>query len=328
MIDERFHGMGTEMRLMLEPQPGEEPAAERAVAAARRYLEAFEAQISRFRPDGELSRLNADPRPLVPASPRLRDAMAAAVGAARATRGLVDPTLLGQLEREGYVDSWSPDCAIPLRDALDEAPARRPARANVDRAWLQVAVDGRDGTIQRRAGVRLDLGGVGQGVATDAVARLFADHPRFLIECGGDVVVGGTRVDREPFAVGVEDPFTGEPALVLRLPGGAVATSGIGRRIWRRPDGRVAHHLIDPSTGQAAWTGLVAATALAPTATEADALAMAALLSGPAGARTRLAVHGGYVVADDGRLEPVGANDRPGRSRPLRRRGRVPAPAA
>ena len=328
MIDERFHGMGTEIRLMLEPRPGEEPAAQRAVAAARRYLEAFEAHMSRFRPDSELSRLNADPRPVVPASPQLRDAVAAAVGAARATRGLVDPTRLGQLEREGYADSWSPDRAVPLGEALDEAPPRRPARANVDRAWLQVAVDGRDGTIGRRAGLRLDLGGIGQGVAADAVSRLFADHPRFLVDCGGDLVVGGTRVDHEPFAVGVDDPFTGEPALVLRLPGGAVATSGIGPRIWRRPDGRVAHHLIDPSTGQAAWTGLVAATALAPTATEAEALATAAVLSGPFGARTRLAVHGGYVFADDGRLEPVGANDRPGRSRPLRRRVRVPAPAA
>ena len=103
MIDERFRGMGTEMRLMLEPRPGEEPAAERAVAAARRHLTAFEAQISRFRPDGELSRLNADPRPVVPASPRLRDAVVAAVGTARATRGLVDPTLLGQVEREDRV---------------------------------------------------------------------------------------------------------------------------------------------------------------------------------------------------------------------------------
>ena len=59
---------------------------------------------------------------------------------------------------------------------------------------------------------------------------------------------------------------------------------GIDRRLWRAPDGSPRHHLLDPSTQQPAWTGLIAATALAPTALEADTLAKAALLSGPDGA--------------------------------------------
>jgi thiamine biosynthesis lipoprotein ApbE len=64
--------------------------------------------------------------------------------------------------------------------------------------------------------------------------------------------------------------------------------------------------LIDPATGSPAWTGLVAATALAPTALEAEALAKAALLSGPAaGRRLRQGRHGGVLVHDDGAVEPV-----------------------
>ena len=77
-------------------------------------------------------------------------------------------------------------------------------------------------------------------------------------------------------------PLTGAVAHTFRVRAGGVATSGIDARLWERDGGDFAHHLIDPATGTPAWTGLIAATALAPTALEAEALAKAALLSGPA----------------------------------------------
>jgi FAD:protein FMN transferase len=83
-----------------------------------------------------------------------------------------------------------------------------------------------------------------------------------------------------------------------------VATSGLNVRLWRDGDGRPVHHLLDPSTGRPAWTGLVGATALAPTALEAETLAKIALLSGSPRA---LARYGGLVVRDDGEVEPAGA---------------------
>ncbi len=77
-----------------------------------------------------------------------------------------------------------------------------------------------------------------------------------------------------------------------------MATSGIGRRSWLGPDRRPAHHLLDPATGAPAFTGVVQATALAPTAVEAEWRAKAAVLSGPERAGDWLA-HGGVVVLDD-----------------------------
>ena len=93
---------------------------------------------------------------------------------------------------------------------------------------------------------------------------------------------------------------------MLRLGSGAVATSGLNVRIWRGDDGRYAHHLLDPSTGEPAWTGLIGATALGDTAVEAETFAKAALLSGPEGGRAILAERGGLLVHDSGRIEPVG----------------------
>ena len=101
-------------------------------------------------------------------------------------------------------------------------------------------------------------------------------------------------------------PITGEVAHRIHLAAGAIATSGIDIRLWRDAYEKPAHHLLDPSTGRPAWTGLVGATALAPTALEAETLAKVALLSGPARALRVLARHGGLVVRDDGEVMPAG----------------------
>ena len=82
---------------------------------------------------------------------------------------------------------------------------------------------------------------------------------------------------------------------------GAVATSGLQTRVWHGEHG-FAHHLIDPARGAPAWTGVIQATALAPTALEAETLAKTALLRGPHAGRAVLARHGGALILDDGRL--------------------------
>jgi thiamine biosynthesis lipoprotein len=112
--------------------------------------------------------------------------------------------------------------------------------------------------------------------------------------------------------VRVDDPFGGEPIHELRLGEGAAATSGVGRRCWPGPDGRPTHHLLDPSSGEPAFTGIVQATALARTALLAETRAKAALLSGPGGAASWLP-EGGVLVHDDGESEvvPAGRTQQP-----------------
>ena len=213
----------------------------------RAGIEAIAARLTRFDPASELCALNADPRAEVPASPLLRRAVQAALLGARRTGGLADPTLLGAVEA-----------------ALRAAPPHRPATPG--RRWREVEV--RDATILRPPGLRIDLGGSAKGLAADwAVSQL---RGRFAVDCGGDGRVGGTH-----------DVALRGTAHTLRVTDAAIATSGIDRRVWRRPDGSYAHHLLDPGTGEPAWTGLISATAIAPTALEAEALAKAALLSGP-----------------------------------------------
>ncbi|MGN6188793.1 MAG: FAD:protein FMN transferase, partial [Conexibacter sp.] len=194
--------------------------------------------------------------------------------------------------------------------ALHSAPSRRPAQPHPQAPWRAVSIDDDAGTIARPPGLRLDSGGVGKGLAADLVACWLArgGRHRFAVDAAGDLRLGGTRTAVRRHEVQIAHPWEAEPIATLRLRDGAVATSGIGSRLWAAPGcaGGFAHHLLDPSTGEPAWTGLVAATALAPTALEAETRAKAALLSGALGARRWLAEHGGVVVHDDGTPEWIG----------------------
>jgi FAD:protein FMN transferase len=304
--DLTFDAMGSHVRLLIgEPGPGMAPAAV-AAEQGRRFVEDFDATLSRFKPDSELSRLNADPRERVPASELMRRAVEAGVFAAERSEGLVDPTLLGEIEEAGYVASRAGMVGLPLGDALADAPARRPASPRPEQRWRGLAIDDERGEVVRPPGLRFDTGGTGKGLAADMVAATLRGYSRFIVDCGGDIRIGGADALVRPYEVFVEHPITGGRAHVLRLGSGGVATSGINVRIWRDEAGRYSHHLLDPATGKPAWTGLVGVTALGDSALEAETLSKAALLSGPDRGREILTERGGLLAHDSGRVELVG----------------------
>jgi thiamine biosynthesis lipoprotein len=280
--------------------PGPAGTASDAAGRVRRRLLAWHDQFSRFAPDSELSRLNRDPRRVVPVSPTMARFVAAAVGAAGASGGLVDPTLVGALERVGYRSDFAWQ-SLPLARALLIAPGRAAARGG-DGTWASIEADRAARTVTRPPGVRIDSGGIFKGLCGDLLAGLLGAHASFAIDAAGDVRFGGSARWRRP--VRVVSPFDSTLVHVFELLCGAAATSGIGRRSWLDADGRPAHHLLDPGTGRPAFTGVVQVTALAPTGVEAEMRSKAALLSGPAHAVDWLA-DGGVVVLDDCSVQMV-----------------------
>jgi thiamine biosynthesis lipoprotein len=307
--DLTFSCMGCTVRLLVG-QPLRRGAASPADAAegGRAWLRAYDARLSRFTSRSELSSLNVDPVSTVAVSTLLATAVGASVWAARQSGGLVDPTLVDELERAGYADSRAAVCSGDLlTEALRTAPPRRPAGASARSSWRKIHVDAGQGTVTRPPGVRIDSGATGKGLAADALAHRFAGYSRFAVDCAGDVRIGGPDASRRPYPVAVEHPLTCDAAHTFMVAGGGIATSGIGSRIWPTGDGGFAHHLLDPATGRPAWTGLLSATALAPTALEAETLAKVAVLAGPKRARRVLARHGGLLVRDDGDVEPIEA---------------------
>jgi FAD:protein FMN transferase len=273
-----------------------------AVREARRTLLDAHRTLSRFDPDSELSRLNVDPRRVVPASPLLRQLVAAALAAGLRSGGLVDATLVGEIEAAGYAESRDFD-----GDAgQGTTPPPRPAAPNPRANWCALGVDGSAGTVTRPPGLRIDPGGIAKGLLADLVGETLAEFDSFAVDCCGDLRVGGTS-NREQLIV-VDAPAGGEPLHELRIVAGAVATSGVTRRAWTAADGRRAHQIIDPRRGLPAFTGVVQATAIAPTGVLAETLAKSALLVGPERAASQLPF-GGVVVEESGAVaivEPVG----------------------
>jgi thiamine biosynthesis lipoprotein len=305
--DITFHSMGSEIRLIVGPALLRgQPSRAEAAAREQAYIEDFARRLSRFRPESELCAFNSDRLHEVPTSALLRTAVAAGLWAAERSCGLVDPTLVGELERVGYEHSQDGRTPASLRAALAVAPPARPARARAEARWRQIEIDDEHETVRRPPGVRIDTGGIGKGLAADAVAYRLRPYTRFVVDCGGDIAVGGVGGQIDPFAIEVEHPLTGECIHTLNVTRGGVATSGLNVRIWRCADGTFAHHLLDPSSGEPAWSGLIAATALAPTVLEAETLSKLALLTGAEGARDALAAHGGVVVHNDGDVELIG----------------------
>ncbi|MGN6588534.1 MAG: FAD:protein FMN transferase [Solirubrobacterales bacterium] len=272
---------------------------EKAAAVVEAKLLAAHRQLSRFLPASKLSRLNRDPRARVPANPLLLRLASGAREAGELTGGLVDATLLGEIEAAGYRDSMQdrPDARRPAEPA-----AVSPAGSSPARSWAEISVDREAGTIERPPGIAIDSGGIAKGLLADEVAAILEEFPAYAIDCCGDARIGGTAGRRRP--IRVEDPFGGDPVSSLEVRNGGVATSGITRRSWEGAGGGSAHHLLDPATGQPAFTGVIQATAIAPSAFLAEVHAKWALLSGPELAPSRLPYGGAFVLAG-GQVETV-----------------------
>lgn len=327
LADRPFSSMGTTCRVVLTGA-----GAQEAAAACEARVRAAAAALTRFDPHSELSQVNADPRGAVPASGTVRALFRAAIWSGRITGGLVDPTLVAAIESAGYAQSRSDDLPTPPpAAALAAAPPRRPAAPRGAAWWARVEVDDDAGTVIRPPGLRLDAGGLAKGLIADLVLWSERERPQAFVDCGGDVAVGGADTSTRPWEVAVRHPLDGSIAHRFRLARGGVATSGIARRLWLRPDGTPAHHLLDPSTGEPAWTGLLSVSAVGRSAVEAEALAKAAYLSGPAGARRILAARGGLLVREDGEVEviepaPPTGKQAPGRRRQVEQMGQVERP--
>ena len=306
-LDYTFPAMGSDVRLLIgERLVASAPPPLEAADHERAFVWEFSDRLSRFLPDSDLSALNRNPRASVLAAPLLRAAVRAGVWAAQRSGGLVDPTLVRALERCGYDHSLDGVEPASLQEALAQAPPRRSARPDPAARWQRVTVDDQAGTITRPPGVMIDTGGTGKGLCADAVAIRLAGYTRFVVDCGGDIAVGGVGAQLRPYEIDIEHPLTRRSIGSIKIARGGIATSGLNVRLWRQEDGGYAHHLLDPSSRSPVWSGLIGATALGGSALEAETLTKMALLLGPEGARRVLAKRGGVVVHDNGEVEAIG----------------------
>ena len=286
--------MGTTVGVLLPP------GSTRRAGAVRALFTEWEATLSRFRPDSELSALNGVAGREARVSPLLFDVVAASLDAARATEGLFDPTLGARMAELGYdrtfADLPADRPATPRPDACPPAPW-------VAGRWRGVGIDGRLRTIRLPAGVALDVGGIAKGMAVDASIALLAAEgvAAAAVNAGGDLAVLGLPGEAPAWTIRIETPVDDRPAPVVAITSGGLATSSVGRRRWHA-DGEARHHLIDPRDGRSARTDAWSVSVPASTCRVAEVAAKVALVLGRALGGAFLRRHGldGLIIAEDG----------------------------
>ena len=304
--------LGTDVRVAVWP-PGDLGAALGAVDTELRRLDE---QASRFRGDSEISRAHRSRWPAHRVSRGLAEAVRVALAAARWTGGLVDPTVGGALSALGYDRDFA---SIGPAGSADPLPLPLPGPVP---GWRSVSLSG--AWLRIPAGVRLDLGATAKGLGADRAAAMAwraCRHGGVLVSLGGDIAVAGAPpAGGWPVAVAdssLAAAASEESAQVIRLTAGAVATSSVTCRQWRRGGARL-HHIVDPRTGYPAAGPWRTVSVAAPSCATANAAATAAIVAGrdarawlsATGLPARLAGHdgavlllGGWPGAADGRLE-------------------------
>lgn len=262
------------------------PGAVELGTRALDLIEALEGQMTIYRDDSELSRLNATahlaPVVVEPGLFRLLE-RAAAIG--HETSGAYDVSSGALSFAWGFIKGPK---RVPDAATLAEARARTGmGHLSFDRAARTIAFD--------RPGIVLNLGSIGKGHALDRAADLIRKHwwPTSALIHGGHSSIYALGSPPDRFAgrweITLRNPFDPErPLGALRLRNRGLGTSGASFQSFEA-GGRLYGHLLDPRTGEPATDGPASVTVLAPTAAEADAYSTAFYLLGPDGSAPILA---------------------------------------
>jgi thiamine biosynthesis lipoprotein len=262
------------------------PSAAAAIDRAFGWFHAVEASCTRFEDHSELMRLSARPGVAVEVSAILFEAVRFALAVAEDSGGAFDPTVGARMAARGFDREHRTGRRVTL---LDADPAA---------SYRDVHVDAGRRTVTLDRPLTLDLGAVAKGLAVDAAARELRDEADFAIDAGGDLWLAGLNRHGQPWSVGIRHPRRdGEVIETLRVTDTAVCTSGDYERAAPIGDG---HHVIDPRTGLSP-DAVVSATAIAPSAMLADALATAALVLDPGESLALFNRHaaGGVIYTSD-----------------------------
>jgi thiamine biosynthesis lipoprotein len=283
--------MGTEWRIVLYAP--NQATAETATQAAFARVKRLDEVMSDYNPKSEMMTLmaknDADPGKPIPASDDLIRVLDHAQDVSAKCDGAFDVTV-GPL-----VKLWR---AARKSKELPNSQELASAKELVGHKLLMM--DAKTVTLAK-AGMRLDLGGIGKGFAADVALEVLKSKgvTRALIAASGDITAGDGPPDKEAWVVDIAPIGKGMPARRVKLANVSVSTSG---DLFQHVEiaGVRYSHVLDPKTGLG-LTGRRSATVIAAKGWQADALTKAASVLPPDKARAVIEGYGGemYLVVKE-----------------------------
>ena len=135
--------------------------------------------------------------------------------------------------------------------------------------------------------IMFDASAIAKGYGVDIVAEFLENNgiTNYMVEIGGEIRAKGVSNKDRLWRVGIDRPID-DPEVknrelqdILKLPNGAMATSGNYRQFYIK-DGKKYAHTIDPKTGYPVQHSLLSASVIAPNCITADAYATAFMVLG------------------------------------------------
>lgn len=201
------------------------------------------------------------------------------------TGGAFDPTIFPAVTAWGFI---SGDYRIPDKDELTDLLQH----IGYENVSLQ------ENTVTLPAGMQLDLGAVGKGYTGDRISEVLREQgvTSALLDLGGNIQMIGRKPDDTKWRIGIQNPF-GEGSLgVLESEEVAIVTSGNYERYFIGEDGQQYGHIIDPSTGYPAKSGLASVSIIAKEGRLCDALSTALYVMGLEKATEYWKENGGFEM--------------------------------
>lgn len=258
--------MGTYYRVsMVGLDKSREPELRQQIEA---QLKEDDHQLSTYKDDSVLSRFNqykgTDPQPI---SSGMADAIITALRIGHKTDNEMDITVGPLVNLWGFGPTKEP-VKMPNQQQIDAA------RSEIGLQHIKVIQQVNGDFLQKdMPNMYIDLSTVGEGYATDHLARLVEGNgiSDYLVSVGGAVVSRGRNPEGKPWQVAIQKPTDKEDAVeaIVDLQGMCISTSGSYRNYYEL-DGKRLSHIIDPATGRPITHKLVSATVIASTALEAD----------------------------------------------------------
>ncbi len=271
-----LHGptMGTRWSASVEADNTVDLAALRQDLAAA--VEQVDEQMSPWKPDSDLMRLNRAPvDDWVDLPAEILEVLDCALDVQRMSAGAFDPCVGALVNAWGFGAVRNAPDAQAIRAARQSMPLAAPGCLELDRPV---------GRARKHAPLQLDLCGIAKGYAVDRMAHVLQQHGvrHALAALDGELRAVGGQASGVPWAVALERPEAGRRAVqgVIELEELAVATSGDYRRYLEVGDARLAHTM-DARRCAPVNNSVASVTVLARTCMHADAWATALLVAGP-----------------------------------------------
>ncbi|HEU5117288.1 MAG TPA: FAD:protein FMN transferase, partial [Isosphaeraceae bacterium] len=249
--------------------PANLPAALDLADRALDVVEALEGQMTIYRDDSEVSRLNARAHEgPVEVEAGLFGLIERALEIGRRTGGAYDVASGSLSKAWGFIRGPR---RVPEPAVLEEARSRSGASlVSLDRDRKSVAF--------ARPGVTLNFGSIGKGYAIDQAVEVIRTHwwPTPALIHGGQSSLYALGSPPWKFGgrwdVALQNPFEpSQPLGMIYLRNRGLGTSGAAFQQFES-GGRLYGHIIDPRTGEPPERGPASVTVLAPSAADADAL--------------------------------------------------------